>query len=287
MFRSQVPRMRRAFTLIELLVVIAIIAILIALLVPAVQKVREAAARTQCSNNLRQVGIAIHGYTSSNRDRFPPQLDYNPADNLHWRPFYFTLLPHIEQAPVFERAKGSTAGWGNGNHAVVLSLLVCPSDSSAEGGLHSATGWACTSYSPVYQMFAEANTPNSFGAWITKSKYTIANIPDGTSNTIGIVERGGAFPSHGWAALTLHPASHSYWGWNQWAPIYGVWGLYKPQVSVTPTQYHPYYPNTSHPTCQVLFMDVSMRSVSGGVTDAAWSAACQPADGGSTSGIDQ
>ena len=120
-------RARRGFTLIELLVVIAIIAILIALLLPAVQQAREAARRTQCRNNLKQVGLALHNYHDTNLT-FPPGGLKN-ATGPNWR---VGILPGLDQAPAYNIISFSARFWAHSSPQAILSTLrvpayVCPS----------------------------------------------------------------------------------------------------------------------------------------------------------------
>ena len=175
---------RRAFTLIELLVVIAIIAILIALLVPAVQKVREAAARTQCSNNLKQLALAMHGYHDAYKE-FPVAYNLNTAvtnGNWGWAP---KILPYIDQTV-------AQAGLNAGNYAgdippanaqtqFVMAVMLCPADNYPTINA-LAKNYAKNNY-PVSQQICAAGT--------NIPAVKIIHITDGTSNTFMIGERDG------------------------------------------------------------------------------------------------
>jgi len=291
-------RKLRGFTLIELLVVIAIIAILIGLLLPAVQKVREAAARMQCSNNLKQFGVAIHNYASANQDKIPPGMaNWTPAGGNNGYPggaLFWHLLPYIEQGNIPTTLANSNVfySWGaagsvNGQQVVVKTLL-CPSDASHNNGWGPNTNWTVTSYSRNWYIFDSGGgyQASAGGHYFTLSKYTIGNIPDGTSTTIGILERYAYLSNYGWSSLWTHHGQDRYhWGYSQWAPVYAVpqWGggiNYLPQIGLKNNQAHPYYPNGGHSTTnQVMMMDGSVRGVSSGVNASTWNAAIQAEDG--------
>jgi prepilin-type N-terminal cleavage/methylation domain-containing protein len=203
MFRSHTGR--RAFTLIELLVVIAIIAILIGLLLPAVQKVREAAARTQCQNNLHQMGVAVHAYVAANDSKLPPGYTSAAAgvngDGLGpgwgWGAY---LLPYVEQDNLFRLIDPKTdilAPVHANVRVTPLKVFRCPADNPAAGDTFQAVGEggplgpiAFANYVAVGGTFEVSGFPDTnTGTFLRNSTYRITDISDGTSNTLFVTER--------------------------------------------------------------------------------------------------
>lgn len=178
-------RTSRGFTLIELLVVIAIIAILIALLLPAVQQAREAARRLQCKNNLKQIGLAIHGYHDTYR-RLPPTSCFAPVNQLYSSLGVFVrILPHLDQQTLYSQFNFNIPVHSNVAGFQDMKTYICPSRRAVNAGVFASS----YALNRGEWFIWDPNTGNyGTGVFNTNGNLDLASITDGTSQTLGISE---------------------------------------------------------------------------------------------------
>ena len=203
---------RRAFTLIELLVVIAIIAILIGLLLPAVQKIREAANRMKCSNNLKQIGLAAHNYNDTN-SALPPgylatttYVDGETDTSPGWG-WAAHLLPFLEQDNLFRQINLNQPIGGSAAAAKVLPGFLCPSDPvpAAAFAVPDAFGATVATVAPTSYVGCiggdetETTDQTGMGVFYRNSAVRLTDITDGTSQTLMVGERAWSFARGTWA----------------------------------------------------------------------------------------
>ena len=229
MHRNANLRTRQSFTLIEVLVVITIIGVLSGLLLPAVQAARERARLMQCSSNMKQLMLSTHNFGTAYDGQLPAAnfyqiVDQQTAAAAEGSAFY-ALLPYYEESTIFAAYTQNIPNPGYlGSQTIPMKIHICPSDTTNNNGIAILGGQVATSnYCMNLEVFGASGTFNIKGV---PSPLRIGTLPDGTSNTIGMFETAGSFPSY----PTLDPQSGTYENIMAWS------------YSAYPNTYGPYWP---------------------------------------------
>ena len=300
---------RKGFTLIELLVVIAIIAILIGLLLPAVQKVREAAARTESLNNMKQMGLAAHNYNDSLRRMPPAFVEYGTDRGLKDGSWIVQILPYVEQDNL-KRLVNNRGGASGHYYAITYDqsppkMFINPIDPSQSDGAYVDAQWGTYSVTGYVANYLATGGYIGSGPSVTLNKFRkILGITDGTSNTILYTTRTAvceAQPSPyrptytSGAFYNIAPYANAS-SWYEWMPVINYWlnGANSAGYIAGPAtkfQVSPTFAGTGA-TCdfrlataygsggiQVCMGDGSVRTVSSGVSGVTWWSAMTPTGG--------
>lgn len=294
---------KKGFTLIELLVVIAIIAILIGLLLPAVQKVREAAARMKCQNNIKQLGLAVHNINTTYGVLPPPGA--GNASGSGWNsvvsitgpfknqtPGFFQLFPYIEQASIYNSviSQGGNASTPTAYQGTKIQIFRCPTDSSGSGnsGLGNPAGpdgtFAISNYAWNYLALGDPAANKQEGSAVLSKSF-----PDGLSQTVFFGER---YAWYGSGNSGGGPLS-SLWfnSENRWmaqicsAPYAGGTGyaacpIFQVQPSVANASNAGGGGNSPHVGGTTVGLgDGAVRNISINISPAIWANICDPRDG--------